>query len=151
MIKQHLQNDIVQAMKAKDARRLKILRMALSAIKQFEIDQRADPSGPEVLTILERMIKQRNDASEQFHKANRQDLHDQEVYEIDVIQSYLPEPLSLAELSQLVTAAIEENQAMQAKDMGRVIASLKPKVQGKADMKLVSQLVMQQLKSNQNL
>lgn len=122
------------AMRAKDKLRLGTIRMALAAIKQREIDERIELNDGDVLALLTKMVKQRNDAASQFEQANRQDLADNEKAEIAILQTFLPQPLSADELDSLVEQAIAETGAAGMQDMGKVMGWLKPKVQGRADM-----------------
>lgn len=122
------------AMRAQEKRRLDAIRLILAAVKQIEVDERIVPDDARMLVILDKMLKQRRDSVEQFQKANRQDLVDQENFEIEVIQSYMPEPLNDAEIDSLIADAIASVNAVSAKDMGKVMAELKPRLQGRADM-----------------
>jgi uncharacterized protein YqeY len=137
-LKQRLNEDIKTAMRASDKARLTTLRMATAAIKQREVDERIELDDSAVLAVIEKMIKQRRDAAEQYQQGNRPELAAAEHAEIDILQDYLPEPLSESELDALVAAAISEAGATSVADMGKVMASLKPAVQGRADMSAVS-------------
>ena len=140
-----IHEDVKTAMRAKDKERLAALRLITAAIKQKEVDERVEVDDAGALAILEKMIKQRKDSIEQFSKANRDDLIAKEQFELDIIQGYMPEQMSEAEISQLVDAAVAASGAQGMKDMGKVMGQLKPKVAGKADMGLVSQLVKARL------
>lgn len=122
------------AMRAKDKARLGTIRMALAAVKQREIDERIELDDNDVLAILIKMVKQRKDAASQFETAGRQDLVDTELAEIVILQDFLPKALSEEELDQLIVQAMAESGASGMQDMGKVMAWLKPKVQGRADM-----------------
>lgn len=134
-----------EAMKAKDKLRLGTIRMALAAVKQREIDERITLTDSDVNGILTKQVKQRQDAAKQFEQAKRQDLADQEVAEIEVLQSFLPEPLSESELSDLIKQALSETGASSMQEMGKVMGWLKPKVQGRADMGRLSGEIKQHL------
>ena len=125
-------------MKAGDKRRVRALRLVMAALKQREVDQRASLADAEVLAVLEKMVKQRRDALAQYRQAGRDDLADQEQYELDTLAEFLPEPLSDAALAQLIDAAINETGAADIKAMGQVMQALKPSIQGRADMGQVS-------------
>jgi uncharacterized protein len=144
-LKQQIQDDVTAAMRAKDKLRLGALRLVTAAIKQVEVDSRAELDDTAVLSVLEKMLKQRRDSLAQYSAAGRQDLADQESYEIAVIEAYLPEALPVAELQALVAAAVVETGAVSMRDMGKVMALLKPQVQGRADLGAVSALVKEKL------
>ena len=133
------------AMRAKDSARLSTVRLALAAMKQKEVDERVELSDADVLAILEKMIKQRRESIAQFEKAARQDLADKEKAEIEVLSAYLPQKMSDADVAQAVSAAISEAGASGIKDMGKVMALLKPRLAGRADMGAVSALVKSKL------
>ncbi|WP_340677889.1 GatB/YqeY domain-containing protein [Paraglaciecola sp.] len=134
----NLKNAQKDAMRAKDKIRLGTIRMALAGVQQREIDERIVLNDSDILALLTKMVKQRKDAAGQFEKANRQDLVDIELAEIEVLQDFLPQALSEAELSVLITQAVNETQPSGMQDMGKVMAWLKPKVQGRVDMGLLS-------------
>jgi uncharacterized protein YqeY len=134
-------------MRARDAARLSTLRLASAAIKQREVDERVELGDAEVLAILEKMIKQRRESIAQFEKASRQDLADQEKAEIAVLEAYLPQKLSEAEIQREISSVISETGASGAKDMGKVMAALKARLAGRADMGMVSGLVKAKLSS----
>jgi uncharacterized protein len=133
------------AMRAKDAARLSTLRLATAAMKQKEVDERATLGDAEVLAILEKMIKQRRESIAQFEKAARTDLADKEKAEIAVLEAYLPQRMSAAEIEKEINSVISETGASGAKDMGKVMAALKPRLAGRADMGAVSGLVKARL------
>ena len=145
MLKNRIQDDVKAAMKAKDKERLGTLRLITAAIKQREVDDRAELSEEQVLAILEKMIKQRRDSIAQYESAGRQELADQEQSEIAIIETYMPEGLSEAEIAELIEQAISETGAESMRDMGKVMGLLKPKMQGRADMGKVSGLIKQKL------
>ncbi len=137
-LKQRIQDDIKTAMRNKDKPRLGALRLVSSALKQREVDERIELNDSQVIEILDKMIKQRRDSIGQFEAAGRDDLVAQESFEVTVLQDYMPQPLSEAELAALIEQAVTESGASSAKDMGQVMALLKPQIQGRADMKAVS-------------
>ena len=144
-IKERLNNDIKDAMRAKDKNLLTTLRLITAAVKQIEVDERIDVDEERMLVILDKMCKQRKESIAQFEKANRDDLVAQEQYELSVLVKYLPEPLSAAEVEKLVRDAIASTGAEKMADMGKVMAQLKPSLQGRADMSQVSALIKAQL------
>jgi uncharacterized protein YqeY len=133
------------AMRAKDSARLMTVRLLLSAMKQKEVDERVELTDADVVSILEKMIKQRRESIAQFEKASRQDLVDKEKSEIEVLSAYLPQKLGDAEVAQAIAAAVAESGASGIKDMGKVMALLKPRLAGRADMGAVSALVKNKL------
>jgi hypothetical protein len=133
------------AMRAKDSARLSTVRMLLAAMKQKEVDERVELADADVLAIIEKMIKQRRESIAQFEKASRQDLADKEKAEVELLSAYLPQKMGDAELAQAVAAAIAESGASGIKDMGKVMALLKPRLAGRADMGAVSSLVKAKL------
>jgi uncharacterized protein YqeY len=140
-LKARIQDDIKTAMKARESERLAALRLVSAAIKQREVDERIDMQDADVLAVLEKMVKQRRESISQFDAAGRQDLADKERFELTVIAAYLPEPLDAAGLEAAVKAAIAEAGATSARDMGAVMALLRPRLLGRADMAAVSQQV----------
>lgn len=137
-LKQRLSAEMKSALREKDKARLGVLRLALAAIKQREVDERISLDDSQVLAVLDKMVKQRRDSLQQYADAGRDDLAEQERYEIEVLQEYLPEPLDEAALDALIDAAIAESGAGSMKEMGKAMGLLKPKVQGRADMGAVS-------------
>jgi uncharacterized protein YqeY len=133
------------AMRAKDAARLSAIRLLLAAIKQLEVDERKDLGDADVTSVIEKMIKQRRESIAQFEKAARKDLADAEKFELEVLSAYLPQQMTDSELSQAVEAAVSETKPAGIKDMGKVMALLKPKLAGRADMGKVSSLVKSRL------
>ncbi|EPA8368775.1 GatB/YqeY domain-containing protein [Vibrio fluvialis] len=133
------------AMKAKDKARLGTIRLALSAIKQREVDEQITLSDDDILAVLTKMVKQRRDSVTQFEAANRQDLADAEKAEITVLEEFMPQPLSEEEVVALIDSAIAQSEPAGMQDMGKVMALLKPQIQGRADMGKVSGLVRAKL------
>ncbi|NMH60399.1 GatB/YqeY domain-containing protein [Alteromonas ponticola] len=133
------------AMRAKNKVRLGTIRMALAAIKQREIDEQITLDDTAVLAILTKMVKQRQDAASQFDAAGRDDLSSNERAEIAELETFLPQPLSAAEIDTLIDDAIAQSQAQSMQDMGKVMAMLKPKMQGRADMGAVSKAIKAKL------
>ncbi len=144
-LKTRLLEDIKQAMRAGDRTRLTTLRMATAAIKQREVDERSEVSDEDVVQIIEKMIKQRRESVSQFRQGGREERAAAEQAEIEVLADYLPEPLDQATLDQMIDQAIADSGAARVADMGRVMAALKPKVQGRADMREVSTRVRSRL------
>ena len=140
-LKDRITEDMKSAMRAKDSARLSTIRLLLAAIKQREVDERAPVDDPQALVIIEKLIKQRRDSIEQFQRANRQDLVDQERFELSVLAGYQPEQASAGELDAAIAAAIAATGAAGASDMGKVMGVLKPKLAGRADMSAVSAMV----------
>jgi hypothetical protein len=145
MLKAQIQDDMKTAMKAGDKRRLGAVRLILAAVKQKEVDERKELTDQDVLQILEKMVKQRRDSIAQYEQASRADLAEQEAFEIGVIQAYMPAALGEAEIAAIVDAAIAATGAKTMPDMGKVMAQVKPQVQGRADMGAVSALVKAKL------
>ena len=137
-LKQRLDADMKSALRNKEKERLGIVRLILAAIKQREVDERVTLDDSQVLAVLDKMVKQRRDSIAQYESAGREDLANQEKYELEVIQTYLPAQLSEAEIDALVDQAIAAAGAASAKDMGKVMNALRPQVQGRADMGAVS-------------
>ncbi len=133
------------AMRAHEKTRLGAIRLIQSEIKRVEVDERIEVDDARVLAILDRMVKQRRDSIEQFRAAGREDLVEIEAGEVAVIQEFMPQPLDAAEIEALIDAAVRESGATTMKDMGRAMAILKPKVQGRADMGLISQRIKARL------
>ena len=137
-LKERITEDMKATMRAKDAVRLSAVRLLLAAMKQKEVDERVELNDADVLGIIEKMVKQRRESIALFEKAARQDLADQEKFEIGVLSAYLPQQMSQAEVEQAVAAAVAESGASGVKDMGKVMALLKPRLAGRADMGKVS-------------
>jgi uncharacterized protein YqeY len=144
-LRTRIQDDVKTAMKAKDAPRLSTLRLLTAAIKQREVDERIELDDAQVIAVIEKMIKQRRDSVAQYQAGGRQDLADQETFEIGVLSGYLPQQLSEAEIAAAVAAAIGESGAAGAADMGKVMGLLKGRLAGRADMGKVSAQVKRAL------
>ncbi|GGI86488.1 GatB/YqeY domain-containing protein [Legionella impletisoli] len=144
-IKDQITSDLKDAMRAKDKPTLDALRLVTAAIKQVEVDERIEVDDERMLVILDKLAKQRKESISQFEAAGREDLVKTEQYELDIISRYLPEPLSDEAISQLIEEAIKETNAEKMSDMGKVMARLKPKLQGRADMSQVSGIIKARL------
>ena len=144
-LKPHLVADMKSTMKSGDKARLKVIRMILAAIKQVEVDERIELDDARVIAVLDKMAKQRRESISQFEQAGRDDLASVEKAELEVIQHYLPEALTEDEINRLIDAAIAETGASDMKQMGQVMGTLKPRLQGRADMGQVSQLIKARL------
>ena len=144
-LKDKITADMKVAMRAKDKQRLGVIRLIQAAIKQREVDERISLDDTQVIVVLDKMLKQRRDSIEQYEKAGRQDLADQEAFEIQVIKTYLPQPLTETELANLITQAIQTTGATSVKDLGKVMGILKAQVQGRTDMKQLSNQIKQRL------
>ena len=144
-LKNKITEDMKTAMRAKDAARLGTVRLLLAAMKQKEVDERVELSDADVLAIIDKMIKQRRESIAQFEKAARTDLAEVEKAEVGVLSGYLPQQLSEAEVGEAIAAAIAETGAAGAKDMGKVMGLLKPRLAGRTDMGKVSGLVKAKL------
>jgi uncharacterized protein YqeY len=140
-LKQRLSDETKNAMRAKDKARLGVLRLIQAAIKQREVDERITLDDTQVLAVLDKMLKQRRDSLTQYENAGRQDLANQESFEITLIQEFMPTALSEAEIASIVAEAISASGATSMQDMGKVMGIVKPKVQGRADMAMVSQQI----------
>ena len=146
-LKDQITEDMKSAMKAGEKDRLKVVRLMLAAIKQIEIDKRIELDDAAVLSVLDKMVKQRRESLEQYEQAGRTDLAEKEQFELGIIQTYLPEPIGADELETLIRNTIEKLGAGSIRDMGQVMNSLRGQVRGRADMKAVSQVVKDQLNS----
>lgn len=140
-LKARITEDMKTAMKAKEARKLSAIRLLLAALKQKEVDERIELDDAAVVAIIEKLTKQRKDSVTQYETAGRQDLADAEKFEIDILAAYLPEKMSADETAAAVAAAVAESGAKGPADMGKLMAILKPRLAGKADMAEVSKLV----------
>lgn len=140
-LRERIQQDSKEALKAGDKKRLGVLRMVSAAFKQQEIDDRTALTPDAALAILQKMIKQRRDAAEQFRRGGRDELATKELEEIEVLEHYLPQRLAPEALTALINNVITETGATSPKEMGQVMAALKPKIAGRADMSDVSALV----------
>lgn len=137
-LKDRITEDMKTAMRARETQRLGTIRLLLAAIKQREVDERISLDDAAVLALVEKLIKQRRDSIEQFSKAARTDLVEQERAELAVLNEYMPAPLSESEVDAAITAALDESGAAGMQDMGRVMALLKPRLAGRADIGAVS-------------
>ena len=144
-IRDQLNNDLKDAMRARDKMTLDALRLISAAIKQIEVDERITVDDDRMLIILDKMVKQRKESISQFSAANRQDLVDKEEFELTIISKYLPTPLSDEEIKQLIAEAIAAVGAEKMSDMGKVMAFIKPKAQGRCDMSQISVQIKNQL------
>jgi len=144
-LKQQITEDMKTAMKAGEKDRLGVIRLILAAIKQREVDERIVLDDTQVLSVIEKMIKQRRDSITQFRAAAREDLASKEEYEVGVIQAYMPAQLSADEVDAIIAKAIADSGAASAKDMGKVIGLVRPQVAGRADMGKISESVKQKL------
>ena len=144
-LKVQIQEDVKSAMRARDQKRLTALRLITAAIKQVEVDQRIEMDDKAVLAVLDKMVKQRRDSLEQYQAAGRDDLAAQEQFELELISVYLPEALGEDELAALIKQAVVDAGASSIRDMGAVMNILRGQVQGRADMKAVSNAVKEQL------
>ncbi len=144
-LKQQITEDMKTAMRAKDTARLGAIRLLLAAIKQREVDERIELTDADVVSVIEKMLKQRRDSISQFETAGRQDLVDVEKFEVEVLQAYMPQQLSEAEVNAAIAEAIAATGASDPKDMGKVMGVIKPKLAGRADMGKVSGLIKAQL------
>lgn len=143
--RQRVLDDIKTAMKAGDKPRLATLRLMSAAIKQKEVDERIELDETATMVILDKLMKQRRESIAQYSAAGRDDLVAQEQSEIDIIQTYLPVALSEAEIATIIDDAVNESGATSVKDMGKVMALVKPKMQGRADMSSVSKTIKERL------
>lgn len=144
-LKARVNEDMKNALRARETARLGALRLLLAAIKQKEVGERVELDEAGVLSVIEKMLKQRRDSISQYEAAGRQDLADAEKFEAEVLSAYMPEGLSENELAAIVAAAVAESGATGPADMGKVMAIVKPKVAGRADMGLISKLVKSRL------
>ncbi len=143
-VKDQLMDTMKESMRNRDKARLGTVRLALAELKRVEVDEKS-LDDKRALTVLDKMVKQRRDSIEQFESAGRSDLADKEKLELEILMEFLPEQLSEQELIQLVSQAIQESGAQGMRDMGKVMAIVKPKAQGRADMAAISQIVKSQL------
>lgn len=144
-LKQKLQEDLKTSMKNKDTLRKSVITLIRSSIKQVEVDKRIELNDDDVIDIISKQLKQRNDSLEQFLDAGREDLVEETRSEIEVLKEYLPQQLSEEELNEIVIATISEVGATSMKDMKQIMSSIMPKVKGRADGKLINELVRKNL------
>ncbi|HYT14865.1 MAG TPA: GatB/YqeY domain-containing protein [Burkholderiales bacterium] len=144
-LKAKITDDMKAAMKAREAQRLSAIRLLLAAVQQREVDERKDLSDAEVVSVIEKMIRQRRESIAQFQAANRKDLVDNETFELNLLAGYLPKQMSDAEIAEEVSTAIAQTGAKGVPDMGKVMGVLKGKLAGRADMGKVSAQVKAKL------
>lgn len=144
-LKIRLQDAVKDAMRARDKERLGVVRLVMAAIKQREVDERIELNDEQVLAVLDKMLKQRRESIAQYESAGRQELADKEAYEISVIQEYMPEQLSDADIDSLIKEAISTTGAASMKDMGKLMGVLQSQLKGRADMSAVSAKIKAQL------
>lgn len=144
-LKIRLQDAVKDAMRAREKERLGVVRLVMAAIKQREVDERIDLNDEQVLAVLDKMLKQRRESIAQYESAGRQELADKEAYEITVIQEFMPEQLSDAEIESLIKDAISSTGASSMKDMGKLMGVLQSQLKGRADMSAVSAKIKAQL------
>ena len=146
-LKEKITADVQNAMRSKDSEKLNAIRLLQSSIKQKEVDDRIEIDDKSILNIIEKMLKQRGDSIEAFKKANRNDLVLKEEFEVKILQTYMPEPLSLEEVEKEIDEAIKASDAKSMKDMGSVMNLVKTKLSGRANMAEVSQKIKEKLSS----
>jgi hypothetical protein len=144
-LKERIFAEMKEAMRAREAVRLDAIRLLRAAIQRREIDERVELGDEEVLTVIQKMIKQGRDAITQFEQGARDDLVQKETAMLAVLETYLPEQLAEGELTELINKALNETDAQSVRDMGKVMGWLKPRVQGRADMGTVSNAIKQKL------
>ena len=144
-LKHQIKEDVKTAMRSKEKDRLAALRLITASIKQREVDERIELDDVQVMAVLDKMAKQHRDSIQQFTKAERRDLIEKEQFELDIILSYLPQPLDAAKIDVMIGEAISATGAASMRDMGKVMGQLKPALQGRADMGKVSALVKARL------
>jgi len=144
-LREQLTEDMKTSMKAREAEKLGAVRLILAAVKQREIDERITLDDPGVIAVIEKMIKQRKDSISQFEKAARKDLADKEKFELGILEAYLPQQLSQAEVDAIIAEAVAASGARSPADMGKVMALVKPRLAGRADMGKVSGFVKAKL------
>ena len=138
---EQLKQDMITAMKEKDKERLTVIRMVKAALDKERIDSKKEINDDLLIDVVNKQIKMRNDSIEEFSKANRTDLVDSVKKEVEVLMKYLPEQLELSEVEEIITSAIESVEASSMKDMGKVMQEVRPKVNGRFDMKIVSEII----------
>ena len=140
-LKEIITESMKSSMKARDKNRVKTIRLALSEIKRVEVDTRNEQTDAQIITILDKMVKQRRESIKQFKIGGRQELAAQEELEIEILNEFLPQALSEEEINSLIHSAIANSQAESVQDMGKVIAIIKPQVIGRADMAIISKKI----------
>jgi uncharacterized protein YqeY len=143
-LKQRITEDMKLAMKARESAKLGAIRLLLAAIKQKEVDERIELTDTDIITVIDKMLKQRRDSISQYEAAQRQDLADQEKFEVAILETYMPQPLSSAEIEVAIAAAFSEH-GNTLKSMGNIMATLRPLLAGRADLAQVSALVKSRL------
>lgn len=138
LLKDRIKEDMKAAMKGGDKARLAVIRLIMAAIKQREVDERIELDNDQIIAVLDKMVKQRRESIRQYSAANRMDLAEVEEAEISVIQDYLPQALTEQEIDEMIAEAIQQSGAESIKDMGKVMGLLRDKMQGRADMAIVS-------------
>ena len=138
MLRERIDEELKNAMRAGDTRRRDALRLLTAALKQKEVDERKQVADADIVAVVEKMIKQRRDSIAHFNQGSRPDLAEKEQFEISVLEQYLPQPFTDAEVDAAIAAAVRESGATGPSDMGKVMGSLKPKLAGRADMSKVS-------------
>ena len=144
-LKNQITEDMKQAMRDKDAPRLSAIRLLLAAIKQREVDERIELDDTQVVAVIDKMLKQRRDSIAQYESGNRKDLADKERFEMTVLERYMPQQLSEAEIEAVIAKAVADTGATSVKDMGKVMGMVKPQLAGQADMGKVSALIKARL------
>jgi uncharacterized protein YqeY len=144
-LKARLQEDIKTAMRAQDKDTLGAMRLMMAAIKQKEVDERIELDDEAIVVLFDKLVKQRRESIEQYQAAGRDDLATKEAFELDLLRRYMPEPLSAAEIARMIDEQVAAVGAVSMKDMGLVMAALKPLLQGRADMSAVSRLIKEKL------
>lgn len=144
-LRDRINEDMKAAMKARESERLAAIRLLMAALKQKEVDERIAITDDVVLGVIDKMVKQRKDSITQYQAGNRADLVAKEEFELSVLAAYMPQPLSAAEVEAIIVAIIAETGAQGAKDMGKVMNALRPKVAGRADMGALSGMVKARL------
>lgn len=137
-LKESIQQAMKDAMRSGDKRRLGVVRLILADIQRREVDDRITLDDDQITAVIDKMSKQRRESLDQYQKAGRDDLAEQETYELGILKEFLPEPMGEAEISAMIEAAIADTGAISIKDMGKVMGVLKPQLQGRADMSAVS-------------
>ncbi len=146
-LKQRLQSDLKDAMKQKDTFKRDVIRFVMSAIKQIEVDERKELSDADIEAILVKQIKQRNDSIQQFREGGREDLVEKNEKELEILRSYLPEPMSEDEVREIIKEIVEETGAQGMKDMGKVMGAAKNKIGSRAEGRVINQIAKELLNS----
>ncbi|MBK7352642.1 MAG: GatB/YqeY domain-containing protein [Nitrosomonas sp.] len=146
-LKQKIADDMKAAMRSGDTKLRDAIRLLQAAIKQREVDERIVLDNVAIMTVIEKMLKQRKDSITQYEVAKRQDLADAEKFEIEVLQAYMPQPLSESEIIQIINEIITSVGQLDQQSMGKIMAALKPRLAGRADMSYVSGLIKEKIKA----